>query len=247
MPLSTERFTRLAHTGALSRQPAAGELSDWTGALGPLVDSPAALLAEAGSLVAALFNSAEYTALATSASAYVEDLHLAFFGRVPTSDEQTYWQAQITATSRAAVLALFQVSTEFSTRVASLYAEPSASVPAFPTEELGGPHPSKRRALPPDYKPLVSKHTFEDKGISTNTSGDVPILRWEEDYSDSLLDETEVQILREHYEQARHDELTFAYTDPGGILRTGVRYESYEDDFDKEWIQRARVNLIKYP
>jgi hypothetical protein len=205
------------------------------------------LLAEAQDRVADLFESAEYLALATTDPEYVAGLYLAFFGHVADAPGQSFWEDAVAADGRSAVLVAFKVSDEFRARVASLYAEPSSSVPPFPVEALGGPHPSKRRALPPDYKSLVTKHTYADKGISTNTTGDVPVLRWEEDFTESLLDELEVDILREHYNAARHDELTFDYTDPKGILRTGVRYESYDDDFDKEWIQRAKVVLVKYP
>jgi hypothetical protein len=247
MPLSTVRFTRTAFTGALSRVPTDPELSAWTASLDSKIDTPGPLLAEAQTRVASLFEGAEYLALATTNPEYVEDLYLSFLGHVGDEAGQLAWEAAVAADGRSAVLVAFKVSTEFAARVASLYAEASTSVPAFPTEELGGPHPSKRRALPPDYKSLVTKHTYADKGISTNTTGDVPPLRFEEDYSDSVLDEWEVDILRAHYNAARHDELTFDYTGPDGILRTGVRYESYEDDFEKTWIQRAKIMLVKYP
>jgi hypothetical protein len=247
MPLSTERFTVTAHTGALSRRPTDPELADWLDALNPLIDTPGPLLAEAQMRVADLFESAEYLALSTTDSEYVEDLYLAFFGHVADAPGQAFWEEAVDNDGRPAVLEAFKVSTEFAARVGSLYAEASTTVPAFPTEELGGPRPSKRRALPPDYKSLSTRHVYADKSISLNTVGDVPLLRFEEDYSDSLLDEWEVAILREHYNAARHDELTFDYTGPDGILRTGVRYESYEDDFEKVWIQRARVVLVRYP
>lgn len=247
MPLSTSRFSITAHTGALSRRPTDPELAAWLAALNPKIDTPAPLLAEAQERVGDLFESAEYIALSTTDPEYVEDLYLAFFGHVADAPGQSFWEDAVAADGRAAVLAAFKVSDEFRTRVASLYAEPSTTVPAFPVLALGGPRPSKRRPLPPDYKSLSTKHTYADKSISTNTTGDVPMLRWEEDYSESLLDELEVGILRAHYNAARHDELTFDYIDPSGILRTGVRYESYDDDFDKEWIQRAKLTLVKYP
>lgn len=247
MPLSTTRFTITAHTGALSRRPTDPELAEWTAGLDSKMDTPGPLLTEAQTRVADLFESAEYIALSTTDPEYVEGLYLAFLGHVGDAAGQAHWESEVVSTSRADVLVAFKVSDEFAARAASLYAEASTTVPPFPVEALGGPHPSKRRAFPPDFKSLVTKHTYGDKGISTNTTGDVPVLRWEEDYSDSLLSEWEVDILREHYNAARHDELTFDYTDSKGILRTGVRYESYEDDFEKTWIQRARVTLVKYP
>lgn len=247
MPLSTERFTITAYTGALSRRPDDTELSDWLAALNLLIDTPGPLLAEAQTRVADLFESAKYPALSTTTPEYVEDLYLAFYGHVADAAGQAHWEAEVGSVGRTNVLVAFKVSAEFLARVASLYAEPSTTVPPFPVEELGGPHPSKRRALPPDFKSLITKHTYGDKSISTNTAGDVPLLKFEEDYTDSLLDEWEVDILREHYNAARHDELTFNYIDPKGILRTGVRYESYEDDFEKTWIQRAKIILVKYP
>lgn len=247
MPLSTARFSITAFTGSLNRRPTDPELSAWLAALNPLVETPAALLAEAQARVAGLFESAEYVALATTDPEYIEDLYLSFLGHVPDAAGQIAWEAAVAADGRTNVLVAFKVSAEFAARVASLYAEPSTTVPPFPTEALGGPHPSKRRTFPPDYKGLSTRHTYADKGISINTTGDVPLYRWEEDYSDSLLDEWEVDILRAHYNAARHDELTFDYTDERGRTWTGVRYGSYEDDFEKVWIQRAKLTLVKYP
>jgi hypothetical protein len=247
MPLSTERFSITAYTGALSRRPTTLELTAWLAALNPLVNSPAPLLTEAKSRVGGLFTSSEYLALATSNSAYVQGLYLSFYGHTPDAPGQAFWEADVVANGRAATLNAFKLSSEFAARVASLYAEASTGVPPFPVEALGGPHPSKRRTLPPDFKSLITKHTYADKGISINTTGDVPPLRWEEDYSDSLLDETEAQVLLDHYTAARHDELEFDYRDPDGQLRIGVRYESFELDHDKTWIQRARIGLVKYP
>lgn len=247
MPLSTERFSTTAFTGALSRRPTAPELSAWLAALNPKIDTPAPLLIEAQSRVGSLFVSTEYTALSTTDAEYVEDLYLAFFGHVADAPGQAFWEAEVASTSRAAVLGNFKSSDEFKARVASLFAEASTDVPPFPVEALGGPRPSKRRALPPDYKALNTKHTYADKGVSINTTGDVPPLKWEEDYSDSLLHEFEKDILLEHYRQARHDELAFDYIDPEGNLQTGVRYESFETDHEKTWIHRAKVMLVKYP
>src|SRR5688500_9685774 len=104
MPLSTERFTRLAHTGALSRHPTDPELSAWSAALVPLMDSPAALLLEAGDLVGGLFESAEYVALSTTDAQYVADLYLAFYARVSDAEGQTFWEDAVAADGRAAVL-----------------------------------------------------------------------------------------------------------------------------------------------
>ena len=245
MALSIPRFTTQSFTGALARQPDNTERAAWLAALNAKVDTPARLLTEAQSKVGGLFESSEYVARGRTDEEYVSDLYLGFFAHVSDPTGQTFWESQVAATSRAAVLGNFKNSDEFRARAASLYKEPSADVPAFPSTRYGGPQPARIRPAPPDFQPLHYTHTFEDKSISVGSTGDVPIYAWEISYSG--LFPWEAQILDDHYEAARHEEFPFVFVDREGRAWDGVRYSSYEASHEQVWMQERTVKLIRYP
>jgi hypothetical protein len=123
--LLPSQFTDKAFLGCLQRVPDAGEATAWADALAAAIEtSSAALLAEATSRVHSLFIDDDYTALATSDEQFVTDCYAAYLGRVDDSDEgHAFWVHNTAENGRAATLAGFESSGEFSERVGGMMGE----------------------------------------------------------------------------------------------------------------------------
>lgn len=97
---------------------------------------------------------------------------------------------------------------------------------------------------------LTSK--YEDLGRDFNTSADDVPQYWELDYDG--LDERDAAILDDFWD-AHQIHLTFTFIEPRdepwtgseGDTVTGVRFDSYEANHDKVWIQSRKVVLVHYP
>jgi hypothetical protein len=120
-----------------------------------------------------------------------------------------------------------------------------ATIAPYPTPDLGGAIIQKERKLPPDYESLLTKHVYEDEGISVNRSGLIAPQDFELTYAcvTPLLG----QIHRDHYDEAFHDFNDFSFRDRDGNLHTNVRYVKFEYDHTKIWSQQFTVVLRVYP
>lgn len=103
-----------------------------------------------------------------------------------------------------------------------------------------------------DYSEITLISTYEDQGRDFNTSADDAPQRWEITYDG--LSEEDAQILDDFWNTHKlHVTFTFIeprdapWTDQEGDAYTGVRFESYEKDHSKVWIQSRKVVLVKYP
>ncbi len=115
-----------------------------------------------------------------------------------------------------------------------------------------GPFYMKYLRLRKDYSEITISSTYEDQGRDFNTSADDAPLRWEITYDG--LSEEDAQILDEFWNTHKlHVTFTFIeprnapWTDQEGETHTGVRFESFEKDHSKVWIQSRKVVLVKYP
>lgn len=116
----------------------------------------------------------------------------------------------------------------------------------------GGPFYIKYLKLRKDYSEITLESQYEDQGRDFNTSADDAPQRWEITYDG--LSEEDAQILDDFWNtHKRHVTFTFIeprdapWTDQEGDTYTGVRFESYEKDHSKVWIQSRSVVLVKYP
>jgi hypothetical protein len=117
--LTFEEFTFQSFDGALKRSPDVTEHGDWTSDLETAFGvSPAEMLTVSSGLVRGLFESAEYTGLATTDDRFVADLYKAYMGRDPEVGGKTFWLTELAATSRSHLLDAFEESIEFHSRVA---------------------------------------------------------------------------------------------------------------------------------
>lgn len=118
-------FTYKAFTGAFDRAPTSAEQDDWDADLQTGFDtSPTALYDAAVALIDDLFADAEYTARMRTDPQFINDLYMAYLGRVPDIAGYAFWVANLAISTRAAVQAAFSVdavtSDEFRARVAGL-------------------------------------------------------------------------------------------------------------------------------
>lgn len=122
-----------------------------------------------------------------------------------------------------------------------------ATVTAFPSPDLTGIPYSRYFAHRPDYEGVTYKHTFEDKGVSTNTVSATPIRTWELEWRG--LTPTQAKIWDDHHDLAFGIHHNFSFTDKEGNLHTNVRYVDYEPSHDghKSWIQHRKIKIAKYP
>lgn len=119
--LTFAEFTFQSFDGALSRSPDVTEHGDWTADLETAFGvGPAEMLTVASGLVRGLFESAEYTALATTDDRFVTDLYKTYMGRDPEVGGKTFWLTELAATSRAHLLDAFEEAIEFHSRVATV-------------------------------------------------------------------------------------------------------------------------------
>jgi len=118
--LKPDQFTQKSFLGALKRAPTAGELSTWTNALNTPINAgdDAALRTEAAARVKSLFESSEYTSLATSDSVFLDDIYAGYLVRLPDLDGKNFWQHQLnTGMTRPTLEDAFGSSLEFQRRV----------------------------------------------------------------------------------------------------------------------------------
>jgi hypothetical protein len=116
----------------------------------------------------------------------------------------------------------------------------------YPTIQYGGPFTLKLLDLDPNWDEVTTEQIMDDGGADYNLEGDEPILMWEIQYDG--LTETEAKILDDHRALAKGKTQSFTFIHPRtGIQYTGVRYDEYQPDHSKVWIQSRAVRLIKRP
>lgn len=103
-----------------------------------------------------------------------------------------------------------------------------------------------------DWSENTLESKYEDLGRDFNTSADDVPQYWEILYDG--LSEEGAQILDDFWNaHKKHVTFTFIeprnapWTDQEGDTYTGVRFESYEKDHSKVWIQSRQVVLVRYP
>lgn len=118
-------------------------------------------------------------------------------------------------------------------------------IDTYPTPEFGGSPWLKFRDLDPDWSVVTTEQEMDDGGADYNLEADGPILRWEFEYA--LLGEY-IEIHDGHRESAQGITGSFTFVHPRtGVTYTNVRYEKYERDHNKNWVQMRSVGLIRRP
>jgi hypothetical protein len=116
----------------------------------------------------------------------------------------------------------------------------------YPSPEFGGPPYLKFRELDSDWSIVTTEQQMDDGSSDVNLEGDSPIRRWEFEYDG--LTETQAAILDGHRAAAKGIAESFTFVNPRtGESLTGVKYESFETDHSKRWIQTRKVRLIRRP
>lgn len=117
-----------------------------------------------------------------------------------------------------------------------------AEISAYPSTAEGGPVPTKQVDYHPDYE--VIRYEMEDGGGAVNVRpcGPVRVVLGYEG-----LEESEAELLDDHYALAKGKTNTFDYFDRrAGVTYTGVRYEEFEiPQHEKYWIRRRTITLIR--
>lgn len=115
-----------------------------------------------------------------------------------------------------------------------------------------GPQYLKYLKVRKDWASVTLVSRFEDGGIETNRSADVPMQEYHLEYNG--LEDEDANILDEFWDtHGLH--VTFDFIEPRdhpwtgqeGNTVTGCRFISYERDHDKVWIQSRRVVIGKFP
>jgi Domain of unknown function (DUF4214) len=118
---SVEQFVRDFYQGALLRQPDAGELANWSGALSQAQQQGAdALLTQARSLGRAIFQTQEYANRGRSDVDFVYDLYESYLQRDPDQGGWDFWVSTIPSSGRDSLYDAFGYSQEFYNHVTGL-------------------------------------------------------------------------------------------------------------------------------
>lgn len=118
---SVEQFVRDFYQGALLRQPNAGELATWTGALAQAQPQGAdALLTQARNLGRAIFQTQEYANRGRSDVDFVYDLYESYLQRDPDQGGWDFWVSTIPSDGRDHLYDAFGYSQEFYNHVTGL-------------------------------------------------------------------------------------------------------------------------------
>jgi hypothetical protein len=135
--LTFEQFTYESFVGTLGRNPDEAEQDAWVAALeAAFAIDTAAVIAAASSLVRALFEGAEFTALDTTDSEFVSRLYGGYLGRPPEVGGKGFWLDVLAGTDRDHLLDSFDASSEFARRAGEIGAllryEPILREPSAP-------------------------------------------------------------------------------------------------------------------
>lgn len=116
-----------------------------------------------------------------------------------------------------------------------------STVAAFPSR--ASVRWQKQVIVPPDFSASMTSHQMDDGGMNFNDAGGT-VQAFELTYY--ALTETQCATLDGHYATARLSN-DFQFTDRYGNVHTGVRYKSFDKDFNQITTQNRKVVLVLYP